>query len=93
MAAPICTPNPTEGAVGERKAIRVGFDVCHTPADVMKARDSQRICGEIETDDGVSLSGEIVGKEAASTANVKNEQCASAETGAEFLGDPRIAQP
>ena len=59
----------------------------------MKAGDFQRICGEIETDDGVSLSGQIIGQEAASTANVKDAQCASGETGTEFLGDPRIAQP
>lgn len=59
----------------------------------MKAADFQRILGEIETDDGVSLSGQIVGQETASTANVENAQCAPGETGAEFPGDPRIAQP
>jgi hypothetical protein len=82
-----------EGPVGEGKAIRVRFDVCRAPDDVMKAGDFQRICGEIETDDGVSLSCQIVGQEAASTANVKNAQCASGETDAKFLSDPRIAQP
>jgi hypothetical protein len=85
--------NRIEGPVGEGKAIRVRRDVCRTPADVMKAADFQRICGEIETDDGVSLIGEIVGREAASTANVKNAHCASGETRTEFLSDPRIAQP
>ena len=73
--------------------MRVRRDVCRTPADVMKAGDFQRTLGEIETDDGVSLSGQIIGQEAASTANVENAQCASGERGAEFPGDPRIAQP
>ena len=58
----------------------------------MKAGDFQCVCGKIETDDGVSLGGQIVGQEPASTADVKNAQCASGETGAKFLGDPRIAQ-
>jgi hypothetical protein len=59
----------------------------------MQAGDSQRVRSEIQTDDGVSLAGQIVGKETAATSYIKDAERAPGETCPEFLRDPRVAQP
>jgi hypothetical protein len=64
--------NRIEAAIRERKPIGISFDIFRPPAGVMQVGDLQRIHSQIYTDDGVSLGGQIVGKETASTAYVED---------------------
>ena len=85
--------NRIEAAIRERKPMSISCDIFRPSAGVMQVGAFQCVRGKIYAEDGVSPGGQIIGKETASTAYVKDAERAPGETCVELFCDPRITQP